>query len=140
MREDDKTDVALAYAAPPVRAAARDAYMPRRRLVPLSPLSPLSPEYHDRPSFRQQARSQAPCVGRLCDGEARRALKNKLVPPPALAARAAVFAFGDELLVLPDHGFAGRTPGGRDFAAAFLLSRAEAALRPEKQRFADAVN
>ena len=93
----------------------------------------------DHLSINKLALKLPPWVA-LCDGEARRALKNELVPPPALAARAAVFAFGDELLVLPDHGFAWRTPGGRDFAAAFLLSRAEAALRPEKQRFADAVN
>ena len=64
-----------------------------------------------------------------------------LVLPPALAARAAVLAFGDELLdlVLPDDsGLRWRQPGGRIFAAAYLLPRAEAALRQELQRLADA--
>ena len=94
-----------------------------------------------------------------------------LVLPPALAARAAVLAFGDELLdlVLPDEsgessdsdessdfgesdsgsesgesgessqvGLRWRQPGGRSFAAAYLLPRAEAALRQELQRLADA--
>jgi hypothetical protein len=68
-----------------------------------------------------------------------------VVLPPALAARAAVLAFGDELLdlVLPrDYGFIWRlrwrSPGGRKFAAAYLLPRAEAALRQELQRLADA--
>jgi hypothetical protein len=62
-----------------------------------------------------------------------------LVLPPALAARAAVLAFGNELLdlVLPgDYGW--RQPGGRIFAASCLLPRAEAALRQELQRLADA--
>jgi hypothetical protein len=69
------------------------------------------------------------------------ALVAPLVLPPALAARAAVLAFGDELLdfVLPDdldsHWL---SPGGRDFAAANLLPRAEAALHQELQRLADA--
>ncbi len=64
-----------------------------------------------------------------------------LVLTPALAARAAVLAFGDELLdlVLPyDSGLRWRQPGGRIFAAAYLLPRAEAALRQELQRLADA--
>jgi hypothetical protein len=64
-----------------------------------------------------------------------------LVLPPALAARAAVLAFGDELLdlVLPNEvGFQWRQPGGRIFAASYLLPRAEAALRQELQRLADA--
>ncbi len=64
-----------------------------------------------------------------------------LVLPPALAARAAVLAFGDELLdlVLPgDYGLRWRQPGGRIFAASCLLPRAEAALRQELQRLADA--
>ena len=64
-----------------------------------------------------------------------------LVLPPALAARAAVLAFGDELLdlVLPDDsGLRWRQPGGRIFAASYLLPRAEAALRQELQRLADA--
>ena len=63
-----------------------------------------------------------------------------LVLPPALAARAAVLAFGDELLdlVLPASGGEWRQPGGRRFAASYLLPRAEAALRQELQRLADA--
>jgi hypothetical protein len=64
-----------------------------------------------------------------------------LVLPPALAARAAVLAFGDELLdlLLPDDsGLRWRQPGGRIFAASYLLPRAEAALREELQRLADA--
>ncbi len=66
-----------------------------------------------------------------------------LVIPPALAARAAVLAFGDELIDLklrPDKsGSQWRSPGGRDMAAAYLLPRAEAALRQKLQRLADAV-
>jgi hypothetical protein len=63
------------------------------------------------------------------------------VLPPALAARAAVLAFGDELLDLElpfGGGSQWRQPGGRIFAAAYLLPRAEAALRQELQRLADA--
>ncbi len=62
--------------------------------------------------------------------------------PPALAARAAVFAFGDEPmdLKLPDEADSlWLSQGGRGMAAAYLLSRAEAALRQELQRLADAV-
>jgi hypothetical protein len=69
------------------------------------------------------------------------ALPAPLVLPPALAARAAVLAFGDELLdlVLPDeYDNRWRQPGGRIFAASSLLPRAEAALRQELQRLADA--
>ncbi len=69
------------------------------------------------------------------------ALAAPLVLPPALAARAAVLAFGDELLdlVLPDEdGLRWRQAGGRIFAASYLLPRAEAALRQELQRLADA--
>ena len=69
------------------------------------------------------------------------ALAAPLVLPPALAARAAVLAFGDELLdlLLPDDsGLRWRQPGGRIFAASYLLPRAEAALRQELQRLADA--
>ncbi len=65
-----------------------------------------------------------------------------LVIPPALAARAAVFAFGDELvdLKLPnDADSQWLSQGGRDMAAAHLLPRAEAALRQELQRLADAL-
>jgi hypothetical protein len=64
-----------------------------------------------------------------------------LVIAPALAARAAVLAFGDELvdLELPDDpNLQWLSPGGRDSAAAYLLPRAEAALRQELQRLADA--
>jgi hypothetical protein len=51
-----------------------------------------------------------------------------------------VLAFGDELLdlQLPDRNDLWLSPGGRDFAAAYLLLRAEAALRQELQRLADA--
>jgi hypothetical protein len=74
------------------------------------------------------------------------ALATPLVLPPALAARAAVLAFGDELLDLdvPDpmrrdkDGLRWRQPGGRIFAASYLLPRAEAALRQGLQRLADA--
>jgi hypothetical protein len=64
-----------------------------------------------------------------------------LVIPPALAARTAVFAFGDELmdLKLPQRTDSQwLSQGGRDMAAAHLLPRAEAALRQELQRLADA--
>jgi hypothetical protein len=65
-----------------------------------------------------------------------------LVLPPALAARTAVLAFRDELVdpVLPDNedDFRWRQPGGRIFADSYVLSRAEAALRQELQRLADA--
>jgi hypothetical protein len=64
-----------------------------------------------------------------------------LVLPPALAARAAVLAFGDELLdlvLLDGSGSPWQQPGGRIFAASNLLPRAEAALREELQRLADA--
>jgi hypothetical protein len=64
------------------------------------------------------------------------------VIPPAVAARAAVFAFGDELidLKLPNESDAlWLSQGGRDMAAASLLPRAEAALRQDLQRLADAV-
>ncbi len=70
----------------------------------------------------------------LCD--------DNLVIPPALAARAAVLAFGNELmdLELPDGSDSQwLSQGGRDMAAAQLLPRAEAALRQELQRLADAV-
>jgi hypothetical protein len=69
------------------------------------------------------------------------ALAVPLVLPPALAARAAVLAFGDELRDLgpPDEvSSRWRQPGGRIFAASYLLPRAEAALRQELQRLADA--
>ena len=51
--------------------------------------------------------------------------------PPSFAECAAMLAFGDELLVLPDDEYEWRTPGGRDLAAAYLLPRAEAALRQQ---------
>jgi hypothetical protein len=41
-----------------------------------------------------------------------------------------MLAFGDELLVLPHDKYEWRTPGGREFAAAYLLPLAEAALSP----------
>jgi hypothetical protein len=50
--------------------------------------------------------------------------------PSSSAECAAILAFGDELLVLPPDKYEWRTPGGREFAAARLLSLAEAALRP----------
>jgi hypothetical protein len=53
----------------------------------------------------------------------------------------AELAFDDELLdlVLPySVGLRWRSPGGRNLAAAYLLPRAEAALRQELQRLADA--
>ncbi len=64
--------------------------------------------------------------------------------PPAVAARAAVFAFGDELIdlkLLNANAFGidwWVSQGGRDMAAAQLLPRAEAELRQELQRLADA--
>jgi hypothetical protein len=62
--------------------------------------------------------------------------------PPAVAARAAVLAFGDELvdLELPyDTVSQWLSKGGREMAASYLLPRAEAALRQDLQRLADAV-
>ncbi len=50
--------------------------------------------------------------------------------PSSFAECAAVLAFGDELLVLPGDKYEWRTPGGRKFAAAFLLPLARRALRP----------
>ena len=67
---------------------------------------------------------------------------DNLVIPPAPAARAAVLAFGDELvdLKLPDESDSQwLSQGGREMAAADLLPRAEAALRLELQRLTDAV-
>ncbi len=67
---------------------------------------------------------------------------DNLVIWPALTARAAVLAFGDELmdLKLPNHPDSQwLSPRGRDMATAHLLPRAEAALRQELQRLADAV-
>ena len=58
--------------------------------------------------------------------------------PPFFAECAAMLAFGNELLVLPDDKYEWRTPGGRDLAAVYLLPRAETALRRELQRLADA--
>ncbi len=59
---------------------------------------------------------------------------DNLVIPPALAARAAVMAFGDELIDLklePYEYYKWSSRGGRVIAAAHLLPRAEAALRQE---------
>ena len=67
---------------------------------------------------------------------------DNLVIPPAVAARAAVLAFGDELvdLELPnDADSQWLSQGARDMAAAHLLPRAQAALRQELRRLADAV-
>ena len=50
--------------------------------------------------------------------------------PPSFAESAAMLAFGDELLVLPDDYYVWRSPGGRELAAAYLMPLAEAALRP----------
>ncbi len=50
--------------------------------------------------------------------------------PSSFAECAAILAFGDELLVLPDDKYEWQTPGGRELAAAYLLPLAEAALRP----------
>jgi hypothetical protein len=58
--------------------------------------------------------------------------------PPSFVECAALLAFGDELVVLPDDKYEWRTPGGRDLAVAYLLPRAEAVLRQELQRLADA--
>ena len=58
---------------------------------------------------------------------------DNLVIPPALAARAAVLAFGDELmdLKLPDDSGSRRfSKAGRKMAAAVLLPRAKADLPP----------
>ena len=66
---------------------------------------------------------------------------DNLVIPSAFAARAAVFAFGDELidLKLPnDADSQWLSQGGREMAAADLLPRAEVALRQELQGLADA--
>ncbi len=60
-----------------------------------------------------------------------------------LGARAAVLAFGDELVDLKLRPNESDSPwlsqGGREMAATRLLPRAEAALRQELQRLADAV-
>jgi hypothetical protein len=67
---------------------------------------------------------------------------DNLVIPPGLAARAAVLAFGHELvdLELPnDADSQWLSQGGREMAASRLLPQAEAALRQELQQAADAV-
>ena len=58
--------------------------------------------------------------------------------PSSFAECAAILAFGDELFVLPDDEYEWISPGGRDLAAVYLLSRAETALLKELQRLADA--
>jgi hypothetical protein len=66
---------------------------------------------------------------------------DNLVIPPAVAARAAVLTFGDELLDLRlPYGSDSQwlSQGGRDMAASYLLPRAEAALRQELKWLADA--
>ncbi len=63
---------------------------------------------------------------------------NLVIPP----ARAAVLAFGEEPmdLELPNEADSQwLSQGGREMAAAHLLPRAEAALRQELQRLANAV-
>ncbi len=67
---------------------------------------------------------------------------DNLVIPSGLAARAAVLAFGDELMdlqLLSESDPQWRSQNGRDTAVAYLLPRAEAALRQELQQLADAV-
>ncbi len=67
---------------------------------------------------------------------------DNLVIPPGLAARAAVLAFGDELvdLELPnDADPQWLLQGGREMTASRLLPQAKSALRQELQRLADAV-
>ncbi len=65
---------------------------------------------------------------------------DNLVIPPALAARAAVFAFElMDLKLLDEADSLWLSQGSRDMAAAYLLPRAEAALRQELQQVADAV-
>ncbi len=59
---------------------------------------------------------------------------DNLVIPPALAARAAVLAFGDELIrprAADESDSHWLSQGGREMAAAHLLPRAEAVLRQE---------
>ena len=66
---------------------------------------------------------------------------DNLVIPPGVAARAAVLAFGDELvdLQLPiESDSLWLSQGGRELVASRLLPQAEAALRLELQRLADA--
>jgi hypothetical protein len=81
-------------------------------------------------------------VGRLRNAEACRALGQQS-RHPARSRRAAVLAFGDELMDGPqapnDADSRWLSQGGRDMAAAYLLPRAEAALCQELQRLADAV-
>ena len=81
-------------------------------------------------------------MGRLRNAEARRALgRRSRYPVRSRRPRRRVW-FGDELidLVLPyEYNSQWLSQGGRDMAAAQLLPRAEAALRQELQRLADAV-
>jgi hypothetical protein len=80
--------------------------------------------------------------------------KKPVLPPALAAARAAVLAFGAELLDLtlpmqhldltPPELCVGASdrwlsPGGREFAAAYLMPLAHAALLPELERLASAV-
>jgi hypothetical protein len=65
--------------------------------------------------------------------------------PPSFAECAAMLAFGDEQLVLPDDRYEWRTPGGRDLAAAYLSPAAPGAAAACQRRqyreepFCDAV-
>jgi hypothetical protein len=81
-------------------------------------------------------------VGRFCSTRRVELWDDDLVIPPALAALAAMLAFGDEFIDLKlayESDSHWLSQGGRDSAAAHLLPRAEAALRQELQRLADAV-
>ncbi len=101
-------------------------------------------EPRGRPSPLLQARSQGRLVGRLRSTRQVELWGTTISESSqiVLASRAAMLAFGDELihLRLPDE-FNSRwfSPRGRDLAAAYQLPRAEAALRQELQRLADAV-
>jgi hypothetical protein len=95
-----------------------------------------------RAADSEACRSQARLVGHLRNGEARRALGRQSRHPARSRRRAAVLAFGDELVdpKLPNDPVSQwLSQGGRDMAAAHLLPRAETALRQELQRLTDTV-
>jgi hypothetical protein len=111
------------------------------------------PEAPCRPSLRHQARSQGGVVGRLRSGKARRALERRSRPPTRFLIprrRAGVRqrasgsrAAGPQRLSLVQgwqsvYDDEWRTIGGREFAAACLLPLAEAEVRSELKRMADA--
>jgi hypothetical protein len=87
---------------------------------------------------RQPSRPEESHPSRLCEARRIELWQDALVVPPALAAGAAVLAFGNELLDICRSG-RWRTPDGRTFAAAKLLPLAEAALLLELQRPDDTV-